>query len=156
MQANPETLTTLHSTGTKRLLTSWLLVFRHEERETHNFYNADCSYIILQSNPSWTARPRVKILTHWPNKCAAHPVSSSWTGLALSQISTPFFKNYQNSQPIASVHDIIHIPILISYLGFYHDICDCHILCARAWTVLNVCTCTYTKPNSSKSHQTEW
>ena len=41
MHRNPEireTLTTLGSSGTKLLLPSWLLGFRHEERETHNFY----------------------------------------------------------------------------------------------------------------------
>ena len=33
MHRNPETLTTLFSSGTKRLFTSWVLVFRQEERE---------------------------------------------------------------------------------------------------------------------------
>ena len=34
MHKNPETLTTLFSSGTKLLLPSWLLGLRHEERET--------------------------------------------------------------------------------------------------------------------------
>ena len=45
------TLTTLRCSGTRRLFTSWLLVFRHEERETHNNYYADYSYI-AHSQPS--------------------------------------------------------------------------------------------------------
>ena len=46
--------------GTKRLFTSWLLVFRHEERERHNFYYADCPYIAHSHLPNWTSLPRVK------------------------------------------------------------------------------------------------
>ena len=34
------------SSGTKLLLPSWLLRIQHEERETHNFYYADCSSIV--------------------------------------------------------------------------------------------------------------
>ena len=49
-----ETLTTLHCSGTKHLLTSWLS-FSDTRRERHNFYYADC--------------------TIWPKKCAAHPVA---------------------------------------------------------------------------------
>ena len=95
------------------------LVFRHEERETHNFYYADC--------------------TIWPNKCPAHPVVLNWTGPAQSRISTNSFSKSPNSQPIASGHYVIHTPVLFPIWVFYYDICDCHILCARAWTVLNVC-----------------
>ena len=97
--------------GTKRLFTSWLLVFRHEERERENFYSADCFYI-------------------------AHSQLPSWTGPAQRQVSTNcFFQKSPNSQPIASVHMIVSFPIW----RFYYDICDCHILFARAWTILNVC-----------------
>ena len=131
MHKNSETLTTLCCSGTKCLFTSWLRVFRHEERETQFFYYADCSYIVLQSTPSWTARPRVK-----------------------SQLTS--FSKSPNSLPIASGHDVIPTPVHFPIWGFYYDICDCYILSARAWTVLNVCTCTCTKPNSSKSNQTEW
>ena len=42
-------------------------------------------------------------------------------------------------------------PVSFPIRGFYYDICDCHILPARAWTpALNVCPYPYTKPNSSK------
>ena len=113
-----ETLTTLCCSGTKHLLTSWLKFF-NTKRERHNFYYADC--------------------TIWPNKCAAHPVASSWTGLAQSWISINSFSKSPNSQPITPGHDVIHTPVPFSIWGFYNDICDCHILCAWAWTVLNVC-----------------
>ena len=121
------------------------------------------------------SRPRVKISTLWPNKHAAHPVDHNWTGPAQVRISTSlaqrhisthfaqsristnsFFKNHQNSHPLTSGHDFIHTPVLFPIWGFYDDICDCHILRARAWTALIVCTCTCTKPNSSKPNQTEW
>ena len=112
-----ETLTTLCCSGTERLLTSWLLVFRHEERERHNFYYADSSYITLSHpHPSWPgpARPRVK-----------------------SQLTS--FSKSPNSQPITSGHDVIYTPVTFPIWGFYNDICDCLILCTRAWTALNVC-----------------
>ena len=88
MQRNPETLTTFFSSGTKRLLTSW--VFRHEERETQ-FVLCQLFLHRPQPTPSWTAQPRVKISTLWPNKRAAHPVVPIRTGLAQSQISTNVF-----------------------------------------------------------------
>ena len=97
------------------------------------------------SQPQLNSRPSVRISTHWPNKRAAHPVVHHWTDLAQVQKSTSppgsnlnslrpasdlnsllFFKNHQNSLPIASGHDVI-FPIW----GFYYDICDCHILRVR-------------------------
>ena len=86
----------------------------------------------------------------------------NWTGLAQVQKSTRFVqpqistlcffsKITQNSQPIASEHDVIHIPIPIFYAWFYYEICDCHILPARSSTpALNVCPYPCTKSNSSK------
>ena len=87
----------------------WLLEFslRHEERETHNFYYADCSYIALQSTPQLNSRPRVRISTHWPNKRAAHPVDHNSIGLAQVRISTSLVQRqisthcfFQNSTKI--------------------------------------------------------
>ena len=64
---------------------------------------------------------------------------------------TAFFQNRQESQPIPSGHNVIRTPVTFPIWGFYYDIWDYHILRARAWTpALNVCTCTCTKPNSSK------
>ena len=80
--------------------------------------------------------------------CAAQPGSwgpkpSVWSWFSLPRTATPTptnsFSKSLKSQPIASGHDIIHTPVLFPIRGFYYDICDCHILCARAWTVLNVC-----------------
>ena len=83
---------------------------------------------------------------------------SPQTGLASprdkSQLS--FLQNHQNSQPLVSRHDVIHNEVPFPIWGFYYDICDCHILRARTWTAPNVCTCTCTKPNSSKPNQIEW
>ena len=138
----------------------WLLVFWHEERVRDNFYNADCSYIALQSTPQLNSQPRIRISTHWPNKRAAHPVDPQ-TGLALPSFKSQLASPRDKSQLIAfskitkilspSLPGMTSFPPPVTFLmwGFYYDICDCHILCARAWTVLNVCT--FTKPN-----QTEW
>ena len=65
------------------------------------------SYIVHSQPPAGLARPRVK-----------------------SQLTS--FSKSPNSQPIASGHDVTHTPVLFSIWGFYNDICDCHILCARA------------------------
>ena len=63
-----------------------------------------------------------------PAGCQAQ--SQNLIRLAESQI----FKNHQNSQPIASGHDVFHTQVLFPIWGFYYDICDCHIRRARAWT----------------------
>ena len=100
------------------------LVFRHEERERHNLYYADC--------------------TIWPNKRAAHPVATSWTGPAQSRISTNvFFKIIKFSAHRFRAWRHSH-PSLISNLGF---------LLWHLWlsypmrTSVNCthCVCTYTK-----------
>ena len=75
MQRNLETLTTVRSSGTKRLLTSWILVFRHEERHTvftmltvptsHTANpQLDCPAQSQISTHFWTAWPWVKISTN--------------------------------------------------------------------------------------------
>ena len=108
------------------------------------------------------------MLTVPSNPTNARSSRSPQTGLASpsfkSQLASPrdksqltaFFQNHQESQPIASRHDVIHTPVSSTIRGFYYDICDYHILRVRVQTVLNVCTCTCTKPNSSKPNQTEW
>ena len=116
--------------------------------------------------PSWTLGPESE--SQLTDSTNARRIPQTTTGLASpmseSQLASPrdrsqqtaFFKNHQNSQTLASGHDVIHTPVLFPIWGFYYDICDCHIPRARAWTALNVCTCTCTKPNSSKPNQTEW
>ena len=115
----------------------WLLVFRHEERERHNFYYADCSYIVLQSTPSWTALAQCPISTHWPNKHAAHSVDLSWTGLARVRISTNcfFFQITKNPSP--------SLPGMTSFSPQSYFLSGVFIMIfvivtSSAWTVLNV------------------
>ena len=134
-----KTLTTFFSSGTKRLLTSWVLSF-DTRRERHNLYYPDRSI--------------------WANKRAAYPVGHNWTGLAQvwistslaqRQISTNWFFSKSRRIPAHRFRLWRHShPSTFPIWGFYYDICDCYILRARAWTALNVCTCTCTKPNSSK------
>ena len=71
--------------------------------------------------------------------------------LSLILNSLHFFKipkNPSTSLPgLASFTSLVLFPIR----GFYYDICDCHMLPARAWTpALNVCPYPCTKPKSSK------
>ena len=99
----------------------WLLVFfdTRIERETHNFYYADCSYIVLQSTPqlNWPAQSPTS--TNWPNKRAAHPVALSWTALAQVQISTNYFFQKSPKFPAHRIRAWRHShPSIISHLGF--------------------------------------
>ena len=125
----------------------WLLEFslRHEERETQFLlcWPFHLTQLTRGASPSSTglASPRLK------NQLASPSAKSQLTA---------FFKNHQNSQPIASGHNLSHTPVTFSIWGFYYDICDCHILRAWALSALNMFTCTYTLPNSYKSNQTEW
>ena len=88
--------------GTKLLLPSWLLGFQHAERERHNFYYADCSSSVSSqlTDPTNAHAPRSKQLDSSRSK---------------SQQTVFFFQNTQESHPIASGHDVIHIPSLIYY-----------------------------------------
>ena len=63
-------------------------MFFGTRRERHNFYYADCSYIVLQSTPQLNWPAKSPISANWPNKRAAHPVALSWTALAQVQILT--------------------------------------------------------------------
>ena len=111
------------------------------------------------STGSWFTLPRTATPTNWLQLThrASHSPKLDWTRPESKSQLTSFSKS-PNSLPIASGHDVILIPVPVPIWGFHYDICDCHILWTRAWTVLNVCTytCTCTKPNSSKSNQTEW
>ena len=112
------TLMTLRCSGTNRLLTSWLKFF--DTRRDTIF-----TMLTVLSDPTNALR------IPWPPDGLARP----GFGYQLT-----YFSKSPNSQPIASGHDVIHTPVLFPIWGFYYDICDCSILCARAWTVLNACT----------------
>ena len=108
-------------------------------RERHNFYYADRS--IEPKNAS-----------HCPNWTGLAQAQKS-TSLAQRQISTNRFFFQKSPKFVAHRFRAWHHshPSPFPIWGFYYDICDCHILCARAWKpALNVCTRTCTKPNSSK------
>ena len=98
------------------------LVFRHKEREAQ-FLICWLYYLTQQMC------------------CASRSRQLDWPGLAWPRVGSQLtsFSKSPNSQPIASGHDVIHTPVPFSIWGFYYDICDCHILCTQAWTVLNVC-----------------
>ena len=85
---NPETLTTFFSSYTKLLLTSWLLGFQHEERDTQ--------FLLCR-------------LFHLIPPHAAHLVDpNELTSSRFKSQLTAFFQ--KSPQPNASGHDVIHIP----------------------------------------------
>ena len=136
-----ETLTTLLVRVQNIYLLLDFEVFRHRERDTQ-FLLCWLFHLTQQRtahhvDPTGLASPRLEKSTRFIQL----------------QISTHCFfsKISQNSQPITSGHNVIHIPSSFPIQGFYYDICDCHILPAQAWTpALNVCPCTSTKLNGSK------
>ena len=135
--------------GTKLLLPSLSLGFWHEERETQFFY-ADCSSIVgfqLTDPTNARAHPAVHKL---PGLAQVRKINSF--RLSKSQL-TAFIQNHSESQPIASGHDVIHIPNPISYLGFllWHLRLS-HSPRAHVNTCVNVCTYTCTKPKGSKPY----
>ena len=116
--------------GTKILLPSLSLGFRHEERETEFFY-ADCSSIVSSQLTDLT-----NARTHAPqsSNCLALPRPVKSTRFVEVQISTHCF--FSKSLRI-SAHRFRawrHSHPLSYFLPgvFYFDICDCHILPARA------------------------
>ena len=119
----------LHRNPAKHWRLSWFryetvitfLTFRfstrgERERETHTQFLLCWLFVQRQ------------LSTHWPNKRACIPQQTAGLAsprfesqLASSSLKSQlnvFFQNTEESQPIASGHDVIHIPSLISYPGF--------------------------------------
>ena len=127
--------------GTKLLFTVEFKVFRNEEKETQFL-----SMLTFPSDPTTCGTP-----PQTPGLASASSENQLPSSCFESQ-QTVFFK-FQNPQPIASGHDVIHVPGPISYLGF---------LLWHLWlshpprTRMNTCTqCVYltnpcTKPKGSQ------
>ena len=110
MHRNPETLTTLGSSGTRHLLPSWLLGFQREERDTQlllcwlfHLTPPRAAHLV---DPTGLASPRskkstrfaqVQILTHLPNKRARTQQSQLDSSRFKSQLTAFFFKNHPKS-----------------------------------------------------------
>ena len=137
-----ETLTNLGSSGTKLLLPSWLLGFQHKEEETI------FTMLTAPSDPRTRGASRRSPLD-WPRPGPKNQLASS---MFKSQLTAFFFKKSPKIlNPSLPGMTSFTSPVLFPIRGFYYDICDCHILPARAWTpALNVCPYPCTKPNSSK------
>ena len=86
MQGNPEKHLRLSLVQVRNVYYLYLTFSFSRRGERHNFYYADCFYIVLQSTPHLNSRSRVRISTHWPNKRAAYPV-------APNGLSSPSLKN---------------------------------------------------------------
>ena len=100
--------------GTKLLLPSLSLGF--STRGETQFFYVDCSSIVssqLTDPTNARAHPAVHKLD-WPRPGPKHQLASS----SFKSQLTAFFQNHKESQPIASGHDVIHIPSPIYYLGF--------------------------------------
>ena len=96
MHRNPETLTTLGSSGTKLLLPSWLLGFRHEERERDNFTMLTVSTSFFSQLPSWILGQESVSQPTDPKKARAS--RSLQTGLASPSVKSPLASSSVKSQ----------------------------------------------------------
>ena len=120
MHRNPEireTLTILSSSGPKLLLPSLSLGFstqgeRERERERHTHTHTIFTMLTIPSGPTTHGASR---RPHWTGLAQVQKINSLRLGLNLDCY---FSKITQNPQPIASGHDVIHIPCPIIYLGF--------------------------------------
>ena len=123
-------------------------------RKTRKWFGCETFYYLFEFKVFWHEERETQFLSMLtfpidPTTCGTSPQTtnlasaSSENRLASSKPKsqlTVFFK-FQNSPPIASGHDVIHIPVSFPIWGFYCDICDSHILPASAWTpALNACT----------------
>ena len=98
-------------------------VFRHEERETHNFFNKCAAHFV---DPNWSRRGETK--NRLPSFRLKSQLTAIFSNSKILSSSLPGMTSYT-------------CPVSISIWGFYSDICDCHIRPAIVWTpALNVCT----------------
>ena len=117
----------LLSSGTKLFITFELKVFRREERERDTIFL--CWLLLhrqLSNQPTRGARSAQSRL--------ASPRSESQPSCSDTGTQLTAFSQIPKSSAHDSGHDIIHLPSLIFYLGFYFDICEWRILPARVWT----------------------
>ena len=120
----------------------WLLVFWYKKRKTqfllcwlflHRLSVNPPAELSAQSQNLNLLTQQTRGASHRPQLDSPRPESQLASRRDKSQL-TAFLKKYQNSQPIASGHDVIHTSVPFPIWVFYCDICDCNILRARAWT----------------------
>ena len=118
--------------GTKLLLSSLSLGFWHEERETRFFYADYSSFVSSQHTDSTNVHARTQQSTN----CLASPRSEKSTCFVQVQISTLCFSLKITKNPCPSLPGMTSFtsPLSFPIWVFHCDICDCHILPARAWT----------------------
>ena len=130
-QKTLETLDNFLGSGTKLFITFLSLSFFGIRRERHNFFLC----WLFHLTPS-RAAPRRKLLVS--------PRGAPENQLPSSTVECPLFCLFSNPKilsPSLPGMTSFTSPVTLSIRGFYCDICDCHILPARAWTpALNVCT----------------
>ena len=118
--------------GTKLLLPSLSLGFSTRgERDTQFFY-ADCSSIVsfqLSDLTNARARPAVHNWTSLTQVRKIYPLR-----LSPNLNSLLLFKITKNRSPSLLGMTSFTSQVLFPIWGFDCDICDCHILPARAWT----------------------
>ena len=96
--------------GTKLLLPSWLLGLQHEERETQFFY-ADCSI--------WLDNVRCTPKTQLDSSRFKYQLCFFQKSPKILNPSLPGMTSFTS-------------PVIFPIRDFYYDICDCHIIPARA------------------------
>ena len=119
--------------GTKLLLPSLSLGFRHEEKERHTIFS------MLTVRPSsalnsLTQPTRVRTLqfTNWTGLAQGRKINTLRLSSNLNFLL--LFKITKNPSPSLQGMTSFAPPVLFPICVFYSNICDCHILPARAWT----------------------
>ena len=110
--------------GTKLLLPSLSLGFRHEERETQFFL----CWLFLWLNKGARAPRNKQLDSPRPD---SNPNSSR---LSPNLNSLLLYKISKNPSPSLPGMTSFTSPVLFPIWGFYCDICDCHIIPVHAWT----------------------
>ena len=136
----------------------WLLVFfdTRRERHTHTIFamltvSTDPTTRGASCRPNWTGLAKAQKSTRFVQRqISTH--SSSFK----SQLPAFLKKSPKILSPSLPGMTSFTSPVSFAIRGFYYDVCDCYIPCARARTAaLNVCIYPCTKLNSSKPNQTE-
>ena len=101
------------------------LVFRYDERERHNFYFADCSYIAHNQPPSWTGHAQSRISTNIFFK--------------ITKSSAHCFRAWRHSHP----SPIFYLGFLLRHLWLSYPL--------RASVNCTQCVCTCNKSRIAQS-----
>ena len=115
--------------GTKLLLPSLSLGFRHEGKEGHNISMLTVRPSSAVNSLTQPTRVRTPQSTNCPGLAQVRKINSLRLSPNLNSLF--FFKIIKNPSPSPLGMTSFTSPVIFPIWGFYCDICDCHILPAR-------------------------